>query len=67
MEREWKTDLTLHALGYLFGLASYLIRGSINVIARIRRVLNINGAKDLEPLTVQLDARWGEGTSICEN
>jgi hypothetical protein len=25
MEHEWKTDLTLHALGYLFGLASYLI------------------------------------------
>jgi len=25
MEREWETDLTLHALGYFFGLASYLI------------------------------------------
>jgi len=37
------------------------------VIARIRRALNINGVKDLEPLTVRLDARWGEGTSICEN
>ena len=37
------------------------------MIARIRRALNINGVKDLEPLTVQLDARWGEGTSICEN
>ena len=31
------------------------------MIARIRRALNINGVKDLEPLTVQLDARWGEG------